>query len=101
MLNMFESDGISQAFLPFRFVDIIIITDHYLFLNVGQANYIVKYFENMMIDHIISIMCRFFPGKQQFCLLWRGVIKTRGDCQSIQLQKCQESVVLYEKYTVH
>jgi hypothetical protein len=25
------SDGISQAFLPFRFVDVIVITDHDLF----------------------------------------------------------------------
>ena len=45
------SDGISQAFLPFRFVDVIVITDHHLFWNVGQANCILKYFENMMIDH--------------------------------------------------
>ena len=47
------SDGISQAFLPFRFVDVIVITDHDLFWNVGQAilNCILKYFENMMIDH--------------------------------------------------
>jgi hypothetical protein len=45
------SDGISQAFLPFRFVDVIVITDHGLFWNVGQANCILKYFENMMIDH--------------------------------------------------
>jgi hypothetical protein len=44
-------DGISQAFLPFRFVDVIIITDYGLFWNVGQANCILKYFENMMIDH--------------------------------------------------
>ena len=44
------SDGISQAFLPFRFVDVIVITDD-LFWNVGQANCILKYFENMMIDH--------------------------------------------------
>ena len=43
------SDGISQAFLPFRFVDVILITDHVLFWNVGQANCILKYFENMMI----------------------------------------------------
>jgi hypothetical protein len=43
------SDGISQAFLPFRFADVIVITD--LFWNVGQANCILKYFENMMIDH--------------------------------------------------
>jgi hypothetical protein len=43
-------DGISQAFLPFRFVDVIVITDHDLFWNVGQANCISKYFENMMID---------------------------------------------------
>ena len=45
------SDGISQAFLPFRFVDVIIITVHNLFWNVDQANCILKYFENMMIDH--------------------------------------------------
>ena len=45
------SDGISQAFLPFWFVDVIVITDHDLFWNVGQANCILKYFENMMIDH--------------------------------------------------
>jgi hypothetical protein len=52
------SNGISQAFLPFwfvdviiRFVDVIVITDHDLFWNVGQANCILKYFENMMIDH--------------------------------------------------
>ena len=32
------SDDISQAFLPFRFVDVIVITDHDLFWNVGQAN---------------------------------------------------------------
>jgi hypothetical protein len=41
------SDGISQAFLPFRFADVIVITDHDLFWNVGQANCILKYFENM------------------------------------------------------
>jgi hypothetical protein len=45
------SDGISQAFLPFRLVDVIVITDHDLFWNVGQANCILKYFENMMINH--------------------------------------------------
>ena len=45
------SDGISQAFLPFRFVDVIAITDHDLFWNVGQANCILKYLENMIIDH--------------------------------------------------
>jgi hypothetical protein len=45
------SDGISQAFLSFRFVDVIVITDHDLCWNVGQANCILKYFENMMIDH--------------------------------------------------
>jgi hypothetical protein len=28
-----------------------IIADHDLFWNVGQANCILKYFENMMIDH--------------------------------------------------
>ena len=45
------SDGISQAVLPFWFVDVIVITDHDFFWNVGQANCILKYFENMMIDH--------------------------------------------------
>jgi hypothetical protein len=32
------SNGISQAFLPFRFVDVIVIRDHDLFWNVGQVN---------------------------------------------------------------
>jgi hypothetical protein len=45
------SDGISLAFLPFRLVDVIVITDHDLFWNVGQANSILKYLENMMVDH--------------------------------------------------
>ena len=45
------NDGISHAFLPLQFVDVIIITDLDLFWNVGQANCILKYFENMMIDH--------------------------------------------------
>jgi hypothetical protein len=45
------NDGISQAFLPFRVVDVIVITDHDLFWNVGGANCILKYFENMMINH--------------------------------------------------
>jgi hypothetical protein len=45
------SDGISQALLSFRFVDVIVFTDHDLFRNVSQANCILKYFENMMIDH--------------------------------------------------
>jgi hypothetical protein len=43
-------DGIPQSFLPFRFVDIIIITVHDRFWNVGQANCILKYFENMIIQ---------------------------------------------------
>jgi hypothetical protein len=30
---------------------VIVITDHDLFWNVDQANCILKYFENMMIDH--------------------------------------------------
>jgi hypothetical protein len=41
----------SQAFLPFRFVDVIVITDHDLCWNVGQANCILEYFGHMMIDH--------------------------------------------------
>ena len=44
-------DGIPQVFLSFRIVDIIVITVHDRFWNVGQANCILKYFENMMIDH--------------------------------------------------
>ena len=44
-------DGIPQTFVFFRFVDIIVITVHDCFWNVGQANCILKYFENMMIDH--------------------------------------------------
>jgi hypothetical protein len=44
-------DGVPQSFLPFRFVDIIAITVHDRSCNVGQANCILKYFENMMIDH--------------------------------------------------
>ena len=44
-------DGIPQAFVFFQFVDIIVITVHDRFWNVGQANCILKYFENMMIDH--------------------------------------------------
>jgi dTDP-4-dehydrorhamnose reductase len=36
---------------PFQFVDVIVITVHDLFWNIGQANCILKYFENMMIDH--------------------------------------------------
>ena len=44
-------DGVPQAFLSFRLVDIIVITVHDRFWNVGQANCILKYFENMMIDH--------------------------------------------------
>jgi hypothetical protein len=31
------SDGISQAFLPFRFVDVTVITDHDLFWNYVPA----------------------------------------------------------------
>jgi hypothetical protein len=47
------SDGISQSFLAFRFVDVIVITDHDLFCNVGQANCILKmtgFFPDNLID---------------------------------------------------
>jgi hypothetical protein len=44
-------DGVPQAFLSFLFVDIIVITVHDRFWNVGQANCSLKYFENMMVDH--------------------------------------------------
>jgi hypothetical protein len=50
------SDDISQAFCPFRFVDVIVITDHDLFWNVGQANCILKHLQNIMIDHSDSII---------------------------------------------
>ena len=43
-------DGIPQTFVFFRFVDIIDITVHDRFWNVGQANCILKYFENMIIQ---------------------------------------------------
>jgi hypothetical protein len=42
------NDGISQAFTPFRFVDVIVITDHDLFWNVDQTNCILKYFEKKL-----------------------------------------------------
>ena len=57
------SDGIFQAFLPFQVVDVIVITDHDLFWNVGQANCILKYFENMIIDHSDSTKWPILPGK--------------------------------------
>ena len=44
-------DGIPQTFVFFRFVDTIDITVHDRFWNEGQANCILKYFKNMMIDH--------------------------------------------------
>jgi hypothetical protein len=43
--------SIQSIKLTTRFVDIIVITVHDRFWNVGQANCILKYFENMMIDH--------------------------------------------------
>ena len=52
------SNGISQAFLSFRFVDVTVITDHDLLWNVGQANCILKYFENMMFDYSDSPFSR-------------------------------------------
>jgi hypothetical protein len=48
-------DGILQAFVFFRFVDIIVITVHDRFWNVGQVNCILKYFENMMSFSIFSV----------------------------------------------
>jgi hypothetical protein len=39
-------DGIPQTFVFFGFVDIIDITVHDRFWNVGQSNCILKYFEN-------------------------------------------------------
>ena len=54
-------DGIPQAFVFFQFVDIIVITVHDRFWNVGQAHCILKYFENMMIDHSDSKFSRKWP----------------------------------------
>ena len=51
LLNMFPSMVFPKHFYFFRFVDIIVITVHDRLWNVGQANCILKYFENMMIDH--------------------------------------------------
>ena len=51
LLNMFPSMVFPKHLYFFRFVDIIVITVHDRFWNVGQANCILKYFENMMIDH--------------------------------------------------
>jgi hypothetical protein len=55
------SDGISQAFLPFRFVDVIVITDHDLFWNVGQAktDYILPYFCKTIKDCFLFISITF------------------------------------------
>jgi hypothetical protein len=47
--------------MVFLFVDIIDITVHDRFWNVGQANCILKYFENMMIYH--SRKWLILPGK--------------------------------------
>ena len=55
-------DGIPQTFVFFRFVDIIDITVHDRFWNVGQANCILKYFENMMIPPF-SRKWPILPGK--------------------------------------
>jgi hypothetical protein len=51
LVKYVSMDGIPQTFVFFRFVDIIDITVHDRFWNVGQANCILKYFENMIIDH--------------------------------------------------
>ena len=56
LIKYVSMDGILQAFVFFPFVDIIVITVHDRFWNVGQANCILKYLENMMIDHSDSII---------------------------------------------
>jgi hypothetical protein len=43
--------NIQNDVIGLRFVDLIVITVHDRFWNVGQANCILKYFENMMTDH--------------------------------------------------
>jgi hypothetical protein len=63
-------DGIPQAFVFFRFVDIIVIAVHDHFWNVGQANCILKYLENMMIDPNFSVLissCNFDVEKNSLC----------------------------------
>ena len=64
-------DGIPQTFVFFRFVDIIDITVHDRFWNVGQANCILKYFENMMIDHSDSTMSQ---NGRLFCISTAALI---------------------------
>ena len=50
LLNMFPS-MVFPKHLYFSGLLTIVITVHDRFWNVGQANCILKYFENMMIDH--------------------------------------------------
>jgi hypothetical protein len=59
-------DGIPQTFVFFRFVDIMDITVHDRFWNVDQANCILKYFENLMIDHSETLVKRFFFTCMEF-----------------------------------
>jgi hypothetical protein len=49
-------DGIPQAFVFFQFVDIIVITVHDRFWNVGQANCILKYFENKILIIAVKLI---------------------------------------------
>ena len=52
LLNMFPSMVFPKhLYFSGLLTDIIDITVHDRFWNVGQANCILKYFENMMIDH--------------------------------------------------
>jgi hypothetical protein len=75
------SDGISQAFLPFRFVEVIVITDHDLFWNVGQANCILKYFEMMSS---VSCCARFVNQNNWPTLLHdRADVTTRYICSDL------------------
>jgi hypothetical protein len=54
------SDGISQAFLPFWFVDVILITDHDLFLLLKK-------------QWICKIICHFVTnGKHLYVLSWQN-----------------------------
>jgi hypothetical protein len=64
----FSIDGIPQVFLSFRFVDLIVITVHDRFWKVGQANCILKYFENMMTDHSDSTIFHAICNNDRFFL---------------------------------
>jgi hypothetical protein len=63
-------DGIPQVFLFFQFVDIIVITVHDRFWTAGQANCILKYFENIIQIAPFSRKWLILPGKYMTSALY-------------------------------